>query len=49
MCFQCNRVAKFLTMKNRLFWAFQKRGDPVKIFWKAKITEMAESDIFYVK
>ena len=25
------------------------KGDPKKIFWKASILQMAESDIFYVK
>ena len=36
-------------MKNRSFLAFQQRGDNIKKFWKPKILEIAESDIFCVK
>ena len=44
-----NVAADFLNLKKGSFLAFQQRGDPMKIFWKASILEMAESDIFYVK
>ena len=31
-----------------IFAILAKGGDPMKIFWKASILQIAESDIFYV-
>ena len=42
------RSRPFLKSEKLLFLAFLQRGDPMTIFWKASILQMAESDIFYV-
>ena len=47
LCTQRSR--SFAKPENSSFLAFQQMGDPMKIFWKASILQMVESDIYYVK
>ena len=43
------RSRKFPKPEKSLFFGILAGGDHIKIFWKASILQVAESDIFYVK
>ena len=43
------RSRKVPKPEKSLFFGILAGGDHIKIFWKASILQMAESDIFYVK
>ena len=43
------RSRQFLKTEKWLIFGILAEGGPMKIFWKASILQIAESDIFYVK
>ena len=43
------RSRPFPKLEKWLIFCILAKGGPMKIFWKASILQMAESDIFYVK
>ena len=43
------RSSPFPKSEKWLIFGILAKGEPMKIFWKASILQMAESDIYYVK